>query len=55
MAPLTRLRSGNFGTAGGFLQAGSIAIDAGTLADIGSFAASLVTDDGVLNVVSTGS
>ena len=35
----------------GFLQAGSIAINAGTLSDTGGFAAAQVTDDGVLNIV----
>jgi hypothetical protein len=35
---------------GGFLQAGSITI-AGTLTDTGGFAASQVTDDGLLNII----
>jgi Hint domain len=38
----------------GFLQAGSIAINAGTLSDTGGFAASQVTDDGVLGIVTNG-
>ncbi len=36
---------------GGFLQAGTITINAGTLADTGGFAASQITDDGVLDII----
>ena len=38
----------------GFLQAGTIAINAGTLSDTGGFAASQIIDDGVLNIVTNG-